>query len=74
MSFPFFTCSEIPDKWREMNFLLPITSVHGGKREEKIDLISEKEFISRDTDIERASSGTADDSVFTGKPTKAFLK
>ena len=74
MSLPFFTCSEIPDKLREMNFLLSITNVHGGKRKEKIDLISEKKFISRDTNIERASSGTADDSVLTGKPTKAFLK
>ena len=60
MSLPFFTCSEIPDKLREMNFLLSITNVRGGKRKEKVDLISEKEFISRDTDIERASSGTAD--------------
>ena len=74
MSLPFFTCSEIPDELREMNFLLSITNVHGGKKKEKVDLISEKEFISRDTDIERASSGTADDAVLTGKPAKPFLK
>ena len=74
MSLPFFTCSEIPDELREVNFLLSITNVHGGKKKEKVDLISEKEFISRDTDIERASSGAADDSVLTGKPAKPFLK
>ena len=74
MSLPFFTCSEIPDELREMNFLLSITNVHGGKKKEKVDLFSEKEFISRDTDIERASSGAADDSVLTGKPAKPFLK
>ena len=43
-AYPFFACREIPDKLREMNLLLSIISDHGGKRKEKIDLISEKIF------------------------------